>query len=352
MNEQTEPRKILVIMLRRIGDVLLTAPAARALRKAFPQARVDLLCEPPADVLLRASPDVSSVVSYDSSLIGTVKALAWIRGARYDWVVDYLGTPRSALLCLASGASLRAGPAQVTHRWGYTRLLRESPEPCYSALEKIRVLRRLGVDVDESDCLPRLSPPAPARAFAQEAFRRLFPGAGRVVGLIPASRRETRRWPVPRYAELGRLLRDRFGARLCVFWGPGERALAEELASLIGTDAAISPPVRDLLDLAAMLGRCDLVVSNCNGPRHIAAACGVPTVTVYGSSDPACWNPPDRERHPAVRREGLPCIGCGSNDCGRGIECLRDLPAQAVFEAAARILSSENKTTGREIRCP
>ncbi|MFA6028990.1 MAG: glycosyltransferase family 9 protein [Elusimicrobiota bacterium] len=343
MEPSPAPGRILVLMLRRIGDVLLTTPAVRALRRAFPEARIDFAVEAPADQVLRGNPDLSAVLVCERSPLGLLRAAARVRAARYDWTVDFMGTPRSAMLSFASGAALRAGPAQVSHRWAYNRRLTQSSEACYSALEKVRVLRQLGLSPDETDLLPRLSPPPASRLWAQELLRSLFPGAGPVVALVPGSRKPTRRWPARHYAELGRLLRERCGARVLVCWGPGERDLAEEVAAGIGPDAALHPPVSDLLDLAAILSLCRAVVTNCSGPRHIATACGTPTLTVHASSDPACWNPPDRSRFPVVRRSELGCIGCRLNDCPKALECLEALAPARVFEAAEKLMSLEAK---------
>lgn len=335
----TPPRRALVIMLRRVGDVLLTTPAVRALRKLWPQAELDFLVEPPCHEMLHRNPDLTRVLLYGRGPLNWLYWLVRVNRSRYDWVIDFMGNPRTAQLTFASRAPVRAGPAHVSHRWAYTRLMTQSSDRArYSALEKILMLRSLGLDAEATDHLPHLTGDADSEEFANEAARRMRLPRGLVVGLVPASRRETRRWPIARFADLGRLLRDRLGARLVVFWGPGEEALAREVRDGIGEGAALSPETRSLRQLAALLGRCTLVVTNCNGPRHIATARGVPTVTVHGSSDPAAWNPPDDPRFPFVRREELPCIGCRSNACPTHIECLRDLEAERVLKACEQAL--------------
>lgn len=337
------PKRILVIMLRRIGDVVLTTPAVRALRRLFPEAAIDFLVEPPSDRLLAGNPDLSSVLVYGGEgprvARACLKHLYWlwrVRRGAYDWVIDYMGNPRTAMLTYASGAALRAGPGHVSHRWAYSHPLRESPEPCYSALEKIRILRGIGLEPDERDHLPRLALLPESERLARESLR-LPQGKGPVIGLAPASRRATRRWPAERFSALGRLLRERAEARLVVFWGPGEKALAEEIRDGIGRSAVLAPRTPDLRDLAALLARCDLLVSNCNGPKHIAVAVGTPTVTVHGSSDPSCWTPaaPD---HAAVRADGVDCSGCRKNTCSRGLECLTRVSPERVLEDAERLL--------------
>lgn len=319
------PKTILVVQLRRIGDVILTTPAIAALKKRFPEAAIDLLVEAPGAQAVEGNPDLRQVWIYDAT--GPLDSLRWalkVRARRYDWVIDFLGNPRSALLTALSGAAVKAGPARVSHRWAYNTPLVQPDAPHYAALEKILQLAPLGVPGEGADFLPKLYL---ARSKASE----------NVVGLVPASRKETRRWPAASYAELGRMLRQRYGCRLLVFWGPGERELAEQVASGIGEGAQATPETRTLKEAAELLASCRLVVTNCNGPKHIAVALGVPTVTVHGSSDPASWNPPS-PRHVVVRRDELFCIGCRLNHCPYHLECLKELAPSRVFEAACHLL--------------
>jgi ADP-heptose:LPS heptosyltransferase len=177
----------------------------------------------------------------------------------------------------------------------------------YAGLEKILMLGPLGVEAADEASLPRLylaSRPATPK---------------NLVALVPASRRITRQWPAASFSRLGKLLRERYGCELVVFWGPGERALAQEVAAGIGAGAAVSPETRSLKDLAKLMVGCRLVL------------------TIHGSSDPASWNPP-HPRHRTVRRDELPCIGCRSNACPFKLECLEGLSPERVLEAAAPLL--------------
>ena len=340
----TAPRRILVVMLRRIGDVVLTTPAVRALRALYPDATIDFLTEPPCHEILGGAHEISNILVYRK---GWFNYLYWfwrLRSRRYDWAIDYMGNPRSAMLTFLTRAPLRAGPARVSHAWAYTHRLQQPAETLYNPLEKIRMLRGLGISPDESDPMPKLAASAEAEEFAQKALVRMRMPKAPLVGLIPASRRETRRWPAPSYAALGRLLRDRKGVNLLVCWGPGERELAERVRDGIGEQACLSPETADLRQASAVLGRCDIIVTNCNGPRHLAGARGVPTLTIHSSSDPASWNPPDAERFPFVRRDGLHCIACRKNKCPYDLECLRELAPERVFEEAAALLDRSRRS--------
>lgn len=297
-----------------------------ALKKCYPDAAIDFLVEAPSDQALRGNPHIDSIEVYRSqNALDYLRWIARVRAKRYDWVVDFMGNPRSAILTAASGARVKAGPAHVGHCWAYNTPLTQSDTTHYAGQEKIRVLKSLGVSDPDAAFLPKLY------------FNETTVKPGNRVGLVPASRRVTRRWPAASYAQLGKLLREKYGCEITVFWGPGERALAEEVAAGIGEGAAVSEETRDIQALAGLISGCRLVVTNCNGPKHIAVALGVPTVTIHGSSDPVSWNPPS-PKHLVAREEQLPCIGCNLNDCPIQLQCMTQLSPKKVFESASRLL--------------
>lgn len=334
--EPAAPRSILVIQLRRLGDVVLTTPALEALKARWPGARLDFLVEAPGAEAVAGNPAVDEVLVYDAR--GPLGALSWalkVRARRYDWVVDFLANPRTALITALSGAKVKAGPGHVSRRWAYNARMAQSQDTCYAALEKVRWLAALGVKPEHAPALPRLF---------------LAPGPRRpddAVGFFPASRKETRAWPAESWMRLGRLLRERHGVGVRVFWGPGERELAAAVAR--GCGGELAPETRGVKDLAAALAACRLVVSNCAGPKHVAVGMGVPTVTVHGSSDPAAWTPAHPE-HKAVRLHELHCIGCRLNDCPYGLECLRQLPAERVLAACGELLELPGSRRPESIR--
>jgi heptosyltransferase-3 len=320
------PKKILVVQLRRLGDVILTTQALAALKKRYPAATLDFLTETPGAEAVAGHPAIDEVLVYDAE--GALGALAWalkIRARGYDWVIDFLANPRTALLTALSGAAVKAGPAHVRRSWAYNHKMLQPAKACYTGLEKVLWLSELGVAASDA-------PPLPQLYLAKRPER-----VENVIGLVPPSRQVTRRWPAASYAKLGRLLRDKHGARLKVFWGPGEKDLADEVVRGIGAGAEAIPETRTIADLAREIASCRLLVSNCAGPKHVAVALGVPTVTIHGSSDPVSWTPvhPD---HRFVRLEELTCIGCRSNVCPYNLECMTQLAPESVLTAVEALL--------------
>src|SRR5438105_2536317 len=97
--------KILVVQLRRIGDIILSTPVLPYLRKAFPEAEIDYLCEPMGVEVLTGNPYLSKIVTYDRKR--PFREIRKIRNRRYDVVIDFLNNPRTALLVALSGAKTR-----------------------------------------------------------------------------------------------------------------------------------------------------------------------------------------------------------------------------------------------------
>ncbi|MBI4054972.1 MAG: glycosyltransferase [Elusimicrobia bacterium] len=340
------PRKILLLQLRRIGDAVLTLPALARLQEEFPRAQVDLLLESPAATLMPPAAAGSSprILHYRAS-----EALRWIRRIReekYDWVLDFLNTPRTALLSATSGARVRAGSEKNRYKFFYDRLFPRLSQPIYGAYEKLRGLEVFGIAFQPR--LPALSLSPQAQAGA-DVFFRLHPMVARWLAFLPHSRHPSRRWPLERYAALGRRLLETSGAGtlgILILGSLGERCRSVELASAIGEGAWVAPRTPALQDLAALLARCALAVTNCNGPKHIAAGVGVPTLTLHGSSDPRAWNPPHAFPHPVLLAEGLWCLGCKKNICPYDLECMEWLSCDLVFEEATEMLNSLRRAAG------
>ncbi|MBW1873539.1 MAG: glycosyltransferase family 9 protein, partial [Deltaproteobacteria bacterium] len=121
------------------------------------------------------------------------------------------------------------------------------------------------------------------------------------IGIWPGSRKLERRWPVPFYIQLGKKLLQACGGSLVVLWGPGEEKLSEQFASAVSSDLIIAPKTA-LTELAGLLRRLDLVVTNDTGPMHMSVAVGRPTVCLFASGDPLRWGHP----YPYVRNLAFP----------------------------------------------
>jgi lipopolysaccharide heptosyltransferase II len=319
--------KILLIQLKRAGDVLLTTPVPAMLKKRFPDARIDFLVEKPFAPALENHPDIFRIQIYDRSHV--IDSIRRIRAEHYDYIFDFLSSPRSALLVFLSGAARTFG--WRVPFWGrfygqaVSRPKGSKPviggkctlvEPLLGLVPEWTE-RKLYLTEDE-------------RSWAEKAM----PDAASAVGIIPTHRKESRRWRQDHFARLAVLLAQQ-GCKVWIFWGPGEKVVAEQIKKTVSAVDLI--PEASLRQMAALLERCKFVVTNDNGPMHLAVAVGTPTVTIYGPTDPVCWNP-GGPQHMAAQAQDVPCLGCNLNSCPFEHECMTHLTPDMVFNLTRQLI--------------
>ncbi len=283
--------RILLIQLGRLGDVLLGTPAIRSLREAIPAAEIDFLTRPAFAPILEVNPSLDRVRRYTPRRTEAALLREAFGPDRYDVVVDFQSTPHSAILARLTRAPMRIG-WDKRYRIGYTHRLRQSGEHVYAAAHKVELLRPLGVAVGSL----RLELPVSAadREHAAALWERLgWPVDAPAAALSPVSRRSYKRWPLDRFAAVGDALSRRFGGRLLITSGPGEEHVARTVAETMREPAVWDYGRTTLGQLAAIYERCALWVGNDNGPKHIAAAVGTPTVTIFRPGQGAAWTNPE-----------------------------------------------------------
>lgn len=337
-------RRILLIRRKALGDALVTLPAVAAVADAWPRAGIDLVIDRPfagllGEVLGHVAPSVR-VVTYPDGAGGPW--LRWLRAQRYELVVDWLGSPRTALWAALSGARLRVGYDLPRRRWAYNLRVPRNRDGRhqlrgFAGEAFLDPLRALGLAPAPWRAGTGLGLARPAAGpFRQWLEPWLATGEGPRVVLVMSATWPAKAWPARHVADLWDLLAAA-GARVVVAPGPGDGELVATLASRLPA-AAVAPP-SSLGDMAALLGASDLFVGTDNGLRHLAALLGLPTVTVFGPTDPEGWNPPG-SRHVSVRT-GEPCSPCDLKDCPlAGHPCLEGLSAATVAAAALALLGT------------
>ena len=285
-----EIRSVLVVRTDdRVGNVLLTVPLVRALQRALPHARVDLLVAARRAAVIDGLPELH-LVRFEKR----AGPFAWVRflgglRARYDVAVDaahwHAFSLTSALLTRWAARRWTVGPDRGPAPLLYGGI---APLPPPGTPE-IRAKLLLGAP------LALQLTPAPLET---SLGRGRSPVSGTFVALNPGARKHDHRWPPERFGAVARELTRTRGLRCVVFWGPGEEALARAVVASSGGGAELAPPT-DLDALAASLRRAALVVTNDTGPLHLAVACGAPVVAVFLDRDGLRW------AHPGARFEAV-----------------------------------------------
>jgi len=305
---------VLAIRLRALGDVVLATPALRALKRGHPGAALDVVTDARYAPLLEPLHEVDRVWPLPRSTAGALALIGSLRRRRYAVAVDFFGNPRSALLARTAGARLTAGFDLRGRRYAYdVRVPRDAPgdggrrEHASAAL--LRLARAVGGVPDGEP--PRLTLGADARAAADTLLARVgIADPSRTLGLVAAGTWPTKTWPVSHAATLARRLMAAGHAVLLVA-GPGDEAVSAAMTAL--ARGLVVLPACDVSTLAAVIERLRAVVGTDSGPRHIAAALGVPTFAWFGPTHPDTWQPAG-PRH-GYWQTPLPCRGCDRTAC-------------------------------------
>jgi len=334
--------RILVLQLRRIGDILLTTPVLSYLKSAVPGAEVDFLAEPMGKTVLETHPKLDGLLIYDRA--HPVRQISIVRRRRYDVVIDFMNNPRSSYLTALSGARWKVGFNTGARSALYNVAPPVPTEPEYVPMRKLRLarawLQAAGLPAPEPESIrPELFLADADKAFAAEWIRKEGLASGSYAVLAPAHRHPIRAWRAEGFRAVALALKQK-GIRPFLAWGPGEEGVMQAVRAGHDTEIGLLP-LTTLRQMAAIFAKARLVVTNDSGAMHLAVAAGSPTVTIYGPTRPVDWNPSMAGAGPrdrAINAQGVPCLGCHLLTCPVGHICMTELPEARVIAACESVI--------------
>jgi ADP-heptose:LPS heptosyltransferase len=304
--KRTDGNRFLVVQLRAIGDVVLTTALPRIIKEAHPSAFVGFLTERPSDELLHHNPHIDRIFLHErrGGIRGGFRLAHELRSCGFDTAVDTMCNPTTAIFTVLSGARVRAGFYSYQRTAAYNRRVRRGEG--YAVEVKKTLLERIGLESgwDRPEIYLTDEERAWGAAVCGVALART--GRSRFFTVDAAHKHGYRRWTLEGFADLCRLLADRYDAAPMVLCAPSEREDAERLAALVPDLISVSPPTT-LRELAALIAAADFHLGTCSAPRHIAVAVGTPTFIIPTTSQ-ASWKHPSAEHGEDPYRP--PCNGC------------------------------------------
>lgn len=358
---RTPPRSVLIVVTRRIGDVLLATPLVRSVRRAWPQAAVDALVFAGTEGVIKANPDVRRAITVRERP-GTLEHAALLArlARRYDVALSTQHGDRATLYAWIAGR-WRAGLLNAAPRERWKRALLQAWVPFDDRdTHTVRMNLALAAALGIEPCAEVAVCWSPAEAAAVE--RRLAPAGGAPLAVLhPYPKFSYKMWHRAGWSEVARWLAAR-GCRVVLSGGPD----AQEVDYVAGLAAGMPPGTTNLAgtlslgEAAYLLSRARCYVGPDTATTHMAAALGVPTVALYGPTDPVKWGPWPRGHAPATnpwRRYGSQaagrvalvqgaeaCVPCLREGCERHVastaDCLLGLPASSVIAALDRVLAA------------
>jgi heptosyltransferase-2 len=338
------PQRILVKELNWLGDVVMSLPALRAIRRAWPDAHLAILIKRELASFFDGAAWLDEVIPYSvgrgvSGFMDRRRIVGEIRTRKFDLGVMFPNSFESALWIAMAGIKRRAG--YVADARGALLTLKASPSR--EALDRHQVnywlgmVRETGVaarvhDLTTDDFAIDVHGPHRERMREFLAANRKRSGSP-IFAIAPAAAYgPAKEWPADRYGALIDLLAQYDGAEVVLVGAPSERAKCDEVASASKSGAIVAAGGTNVGELAALLSLCDGFIGNDSGCAHIAGALGIPTVTIFGSTNPDRTGPPGARTRVIYRK--LECSPCLARTCRFGhYNCLTQVQAAELVDA-------------------
>ena len=340
------PRRILVIRLDRLGDVVLSTPVLHALRQHVPHAFIAMMVRPACRQLLEGHPHLNEIIVYEKedrhhSAWATIQFARQLKRYDFDTAIVLHPSRRSHWIPWLAQIPTRIGYDRkggwlLTHRLPHRKQEGGRHEAAYT----LELLSPLGIPVTAN--------PRPVVCVSPRAIQRVnemlceasVQSADTLVAIHPSASCISKRWMPQRFAEVADRLITEQRVRVCLIAGPEDTLYAHQVMDAMRQPAMNLAGRLSVGELAALLQRCRLLISNDSGPVHIAAAVGTPVVDIFGRNQrglsPARWGPLG-EGHVVLHKE-VGCVTCLAHNCDIEFLCLTSLGTEEVYRAATSVL--------------
>ncbi len=348
-------RKILILRLSAIGDVLRTLPAVKALKEHDPSSHITWVVEEPSKEFLESQPEIEEVILFPRKrwTAGLKSPLSWCKTAKevrdfvqalrrkqFDLAFDFHGMLKSGLIAFVSGSRKRIGFDRKSTKEGnslFSNVKVALPEEKINRYRRnLLLLRGIGLEVEDFE--PSLHLPAKDRKWADSFFSQLpNPLRRPFIVIHPWTSPKTpyKRWLPDRYSQLADRLVRELGAGILYTWGTGELEWVEKIRSHMKEPSFLAPRTESLTQLGEIFSRCDLYIGGDTGPLHIASLVGTPIVAIFGPTHPVVNEPVGLHR---VIRKEVGCNPCRNYFC-EDLTCMRSVTVDDVFGAIREILN-------------
>ncbi len=344
------PRNILVRAPNWIGDAVMSEPALRGLRSLFPQAELTLLAKSPVAELFAKDPKITHRLVYDdqgahAGMTGKWSLAGALRRYQFELAVLLQNAFEAAFIAWLAGIPRRYGYATDGRALFLTEpvAVPDRQSQPHQVEYYWNVLKPLGLAGKPSRPMLVVSPDED-RAVTMRLAAAQIAQTDLLIGINPGSTYGgAKRWLPDRFAEVARRLTTQLEQEtgkpvsMVILGARGEESLGNGIAAMLDRPAIVLSGATTIRELMAVVQRCRLLLTNDTGPMHIAAACGVPVVAVFGPTDWRTTSPYGQDR--SVVRESVDCSPCLLRECPIDHRCMTRVSVEQVYEACRSSLS-------------
>ncbi|MDP3703436.1 MAG: lipopolysaccharide heptosyltransferase II [Candidatus Omnitrophota bacterium] len=339
------PKRILVIRLDRLGDVILSTPVLQALRSHFPHAFIAMMVRPECNDIVEGNPSINEVILYDKDgahrrVTATVRFARQLKRFDFDTALVLHPSHRSHWIPWLARIPVRVGYDRKCG-WLLTHCIphRKQEGNKHEAGYTLEMLDVFGIRPLASAPFVPIHERAKRRVADLLAESSIQP-SDQLVAIHPSASCISKRWMPDRFAQVADRLAQEQGLKVCLVAGESDAHVAHQVAQGMHHAPVNFAGRLSVAELAALLKRCRLLISNDSGPVHVAAAVGTPVVDIFGRNQrglsPLRWGPLG-EGHVILHKE-VGCVTCLAHNCDIEFLCLTSLSVEEVYQAAVTIL--------------
>lgn len=335
--------RILIRGTNWIGDAIMTLPAVASVRATYPKAHIAVLVKPWVADIYRLFSDVDEIIIYESKFdnpAGVFRLAKMLKEKKFDAAILLQNAVEAAIIALSARIPLRAGYDSdargllLTHSVRRTKEIKTVHQIDYY-LEMVKALGCVSVDRDmhletkiNSD-------------DAANILRKFIPETkNTVIGIAPgATYGPAKKWFPDRFAAVADKLSEMYAAQIIIMGGKGDGETAGEVKKLAHTELINLAGKTDLLEAIYLISRCSLFISNDSGLMHVAGALNVPTIAVFGSTNPVTTAPAGNKS--VIVRKEVSCSPCLKTTCPTDFRCMSMISVEDVLLVARNLVQNK-----------
>ena len=341
-----EPKRILIARTDRLGDVILSTSVIRFFREKYPDAYIAFMVRPENKDVVLNNPHLDEIITYDKyglnkSLWSTIKIALLLKTKKFDTAVALHPTNRVHLMLFVAGISVRIGYNKkmgclLTHKIFHDKHKGDMHEAVYN----FNLLEKAGFDISGADFRPYMIT-TKEDGLLIDSVQKDHNISSDFIAVHVGASCMSKRWSPENFARVADELSRRYNHEIVLVGGDETSEFSRAVVSKMKRKVSDLTGTLLLGELAELLSRSKLFISNDSGPVHVSVAMGTPVVVIFGRNDPGLspkrWGPLGEKD--IVLHKPLNCSPCLAHECDNQFQCLQAITVDDVVQAAAKILN-------------
>lgn len=337
-------REILVRGTNWIGDAIMTLPAVAAIRRTWPQARISLLAKPWVADVYRESNYIDRILNFEDpgrhqGPSGIIRLAGELRQCRFDMAILLQNAIEAAIIARLAVIPIRAGYNSDARGWLLTHAVRRTPAilKIHQIDYYLEMVKALGCDSAERNL--RLDLRSDTLSLADGWLKLPESRNQLIIGMAPgATYGPAKRWPVDRFAAVAAEIIREYGATIILFGSKQDQDVTDAIATTIKGNCLNLAGKTSVQEVMALIARCHAFITNDSGLMHVAGAMNIPTVAIFGSTNPVTTSPPG-ERNIIIRKP-VDCSPCLKTVCPTDFRCMNLIGVEEVVAAVRQAINT------------